>query len=169
VVNTQVGMAPRQHVVHRGHDYWGRAILEHRERASSEERAGALWGSIGNDRSFWFTRPSLLNLLHDVGFTSVFECYVPALPERLADRLTLVALKGTRLEIHSAPPTPAAAAPRWPEGAATRVHPAQRWFYGPWRAFTRFVPPGVKHLLARTLGYGRGLTRSSERSGPPRD
>ena len=54
------------------------------------------FNSLDNEKSFWFTRPSLLNLLHCVGFTTVPE---NRRPHRVGiDRIMFVALKGTRVE-----------------------------------------------------------------------
>ena len=44
-----------------------------------------------------------LRLLHNAGFTSVFECHVPFEPLKYEHRLTLVAMKGTREQISTYP------------------------------------------------------------------
>ncbi len=52
---------------------------------------------------FWFTKDSLVTLLVDVGFTSVFECHAPLEPSKPGDRITLVACKGSPVKISTYP------------------------------------------------------------------
>lgn len=86
-----------------GKTYWGRPYVEHAPTASPEEKAQNLWASLDNAQSFWLTRASLLNALAHAGFTSVFECHVPAEATKPADRITLVACKGAPQALQSAP------------------------------------------------------------------
>jgi SAM-dependent methyltransferase len=51
------------------------------------------WASLGNRRSFWLTKPSLVNALADAGFTSVMEIHFPAMNDMAADRVTVAAFK----------------------------------------------------------------------------
>lgn len=76
-----------------GRKYWGRLFAEHSDRATAEERLKKPWASLDNPKSFWLTRPSLYNLLSHSGFTSIYECHVPAEPEKPLDRITLLAIK----------------------------------------------------------------------------
>ena len=63
-----------------------------------------MWASLDNETSFWLTRPSFLNLLDDVGFTSAHAALVPAVsPGSYSDRETIVAMKGTAVELASMP------------------------------------------------------------------
>ena len=59
--------------------------------------------SIDNTWSFRLTQRSLAGLLHDVGFTSVLECHAPLEPGKAADRITVVALKGTPVLLSTYP------------------------------------------------------------------
>ena len=59
--------------------------------------------SLNNAKSFWFTRESLIKLMNDVGFTSVYECCVPLEPMKPKDRLTLVALKRDKVKVLTYP------------------------------------------------------------------
>lgn len=57
--------------------------------------------SLENEKSFWFTKYSLLNILINAGFHSVYECVVPRGGGRQSfdDRMTIVALKNPFEEI----------------------------------------------------------------------
>jgi hypothetical protein len=90
-------------------------FLEHRDDETEEEKKKKLWSSADNPKSFWLTKPSLNNLLSRVGFTSVYECHNPPEIDKPADRLTLVAFKGRRVELLSAPLMSSRAEERWPE------------------------------------------------------
>jgi hypothetical protein len=98
-------------------EYWGKTYRED----ISMDRA-----SIDNPESFWPTRASLFNLLADVGFTTVSEVHVPAIPEvdSWRDHIVVVATKGA--------PQPAFDPPEratWPERLPLNAHPTQglRW------------------------------------------
>ncbi|MDQ3728727.1 MAG: class I SAM-dependent methyltransferase [Actinomycetota bacterium] len=92
------------------------------------ETKGA-WASIGNRSSFWPTKASLLNLLTNVGFTSVMEVLAPPVIEidGAADGTFLVATKGASIEVLAAPPAAAERyhTSRWPENHTFEAHPAQ--------------------------------------------
>lgn len=94
VIDTHVALEARESVEHRGRTYHGRSFREHDDDASGADKESALWASLDNPHSFEFTRPSLYNLLADVGFTSVYECQVPQEPDKPATRATFVAIRG---------------------------------------------------------------------------
>lgn len=94
VFDTFVGFGRLQRFEHSGQKYWGRVIREHLPQSSKEERLADKWASLDNPESVWITRNSLYNLLHDVGFTSAYECNLPTELSKPADRLTVVAVKG---------------------------------------------------------------------------
>jgi 2-polyprenyl-3-methyl-5-hydroxy-6-metoxy-1,4-benzoquinol methylase len=102
VIDTHIGAAERSHL-YKGKTYWGSAYAEHALEATPEHKAKQLWASIDNPASFWFTRPSLLNALTHVGFTSIYECHTPPEPQKPADRVTLVAIKGSRQKLLCSP------------------------------------------------------------------
>ena len=95
-------LGPMEARTHSGREYWGRSWLEHPEETTVEQRHQAGWASLDNPRSFWFTRPSLVNLLADAGFASVLEAQAP----RLAyppDRVTLLALGSGGQDLRAVP------------------------------------------------------------------
>ena len=103
VVDTHVSLDAEVQTSHRGRTYRGRVHVEHPGGASAEEKEQRLWASLDNERSFFPTRASLLAALTDAGFTSIYECHVPFEPAKANDRVTLLAIKGRRVELESAP------------------------------------------------------------------
>jgi SAM-dependent methyltransferase len=97
VVDTAVGSRSGETHHHAGRAYRGRRLVEHDPDSTPEERLRALWSSLDNTSAFALTRPSLETLFASNGFTSVYECHVPAEPAKEADRVTLLALKGARV------------------------------------------------------------------------
>lgn len=115
VLDTHVSLVDEVSHTFGGEQYWGSDFREHGEEETDEERKQKLWASADNPKSFWLTKPSLNNLLARVGFTSVYECHNPPEADKPADRVTLVALKGERAELLSAPLMRGRAEDRWPE------------------------------------------------------
>ena len=89
-------MRDRATVTWEGRKYYGFIFKEHSSGDSAAVKAGRAWASLDNETSFWFTKPSLLNLLWDVGFTSTFELLSPQGFGIYADRITLGAAIGER-------------------------------------------------------------------------
>lgn len=120
IIDTHVALTPLLSVENNGRKYWGKLDREHPDDTSQEERAEKLWASWDNPTSFLFTRPSLINMLSRAGFSSIFECFIPAhinfgspgVEHR--DRCTFVAQKGESKTLIT---SPAANALRedWPE------------------------------------------------------
>ena len=110
LVETQMGVAARERVEFEGRIYEGVWYGE------DVAQPGA---SLDNRRSFWPTKASLLNLLADVGFTSVAEVLNPYVPNLAAyrDHTLLVAFKGEPMRDDRGD--------RWPQRLPKMVHPAQ--------------------------------------------
>ncbi|MGY1643913.1 class I SAM-dependent methyltransferase [Geodermatophilus sp. SYSU D00703] len=88
VIDTHVSLNPSTSIQYRGRTYHGHRVPEPHahymgpdvdgDHALREEfQPQLLWGSLRNDSSFHFSRPSLVNALQDVGFSSVYECFTP--------------------------------------------------------------------------------------------
>lgn len=110
IVETQVSLKPARSVSYAGETYWGRYYDE-----GSGTDPGA---SFGNARSFWFTEPSLLNLLASNGYTSVARVAMPVVSTLASyrDHVVLIAARGQ----------PAGRPPqRWPERLPALAHPQQ--------------------------------------------
>lgn len=89
--------------------YYGISYIEHNKNESQEEKAKKLWASWDNEQSFIFTRPSLINLLSNTGFSSVYECFTPAHMNfgnsgiQFDNRCTFVAIKGNKQNLFTSP------------------------------------------------------------------
>jgi len=88
IIETQVSLSPKREVAYGGHTYWGMDYPEDTTLPAA---------SIENETSFWLTKPSLLNLLTHVGFSSVAEAHIPNIASLAAfeDHVALLA-KGAR-------------------------------------------------------------------------
>jgi SAM-dependent methyltransferase len=103
VLDTHVAPAAVERVEHAGLVFEGESKREHDSGDDADTKRARLGASLDNPRSFWFTKPSLLRLLRHVGFTSVHECHVPIECDKRADRVTLVAVKGSETRLSSYP------------------------------------------------------------------
>ncbi|HUG36201.1 MAG TPA: class I SAM-dependent methyltransferase [Candidatus Limnocylindrales bacterium] len=103
VIDTHVSLAPQETVAHRGRTYMGTRVREHDDEDPEPLRRTRELRSIDNTFSFHFATRSLIRLLVDLGFTSVFECHVPLEPLKPANRVTLVARKGRPVTISTYP------------------------------------------------------------------
>lgn len=124
ILDTQIALRASMTSNWRDFTYRGRRVPEHRPGSSPEQKLGRSRASIDNPMSFWPTRPSLCNLLADVGFSAVAEARMPRRRTRLGDRILLVAVKGIPLEPRSSPPL--TTRERWPERERLRASPRQR-------------------------------------------
>jgi len=128
---------------HGGRSYHGAAVFEHADDASDDERRRLGLASAGNPRSFWLTKPSLINLLADSGFTTVTEQLFPRGETWHADRVTLLALKGPEPEVVGMPGARGAPRPRWPERERTAREPAYNLWSRLHAKVTRKKPIGT--------------------------
>jgi len=125
IIDTHFGISANRSYNHKGLEYQGWSYPEHPPEASKEERLKWLWASLDNEKSFWFTRPSLFNLLARSGFSSVYACQNPAVPGSWADRDTLAAVKGTEQDLFSTPNFDNSPHAVWPEVSPVGPHPTQ--------------------------------------------
>ncbi len=122
LIDTHVALKPMEHIVHDSEAYWGTTYVEHAPGASDKDKAEALWASADNDTSFWYTRPSLINLLEKTGFSSVYECFTPAHLNfrkpglESKDRCTFVAVKGDICDLNTSPAANGLKE-KWPENS----------------------------------------------------
>lgn len=122
VIDSHVSLSPSTTVAFDGSNYHGEMRTEHSTLESAEIKLSRTWSSFGNDVSFVLTRPSLVNLLQHLGFSSVYECFnpphlnfgEPGIEHR--DRCTLVASKGRKLNLITSP-TANELEEDWPEGS----------------------------------------------------
>lgn len=94
-------LGPPVAYAHGGNTYRGRDYREFDPESRHEDRLKAVWSSLDGRPSFWPTKASLFNLLERTGFSSVMEVRMPVWRGMPADRITLVAVKGSAVD-----PTP---------------------------------------------------------------
>jgi SAM-dependent methyltransferase len=145
VFDTHVGLTDRVEHVWNDKSYRGFAFVEHEQGAAPAKKLEFLWASLDNPTSFWPTRSSLFNMLLHAGFTSVYECQVPAEADKPSDRLTLLAFKGTPVALRSLPNSKDRAAAEWRENPRPQPHPDQR----PFAHLRRSVPEPLRRLVRR--------------------
>jgi SAM-dependent methyltransferase len=115
IIDTNVGLRADSSISWEGHSYQGFVYKEHSPHDAPDVKAGRKWASLHNETSFWFTKPSLLNLLRDVGFTSSFEVLNPKSFADYSDRLTFAATIGERQHSRMSPELSLTPEPDWPE------------------------------------------------------
>jgi len=151
VFESYVSIKDEAGVEFRGRRYWGRYYREHDEDASAKTKERDLFASIDNVRSFWLTLPSLLNLLTDSGFSTVYDALVPRYPAQMADRPTLIAVKGAAHEVMSSPITADFDLGHQPENHKAEFHPAQIEHGWAHRTAKRVLPQPVKDAIKPLL------------------
>ena len=114
IIDTHVSVIPNIKLTYEDHPYWGWYFEEHPPGTSAIQKVSKLWASLDNDKSFWFTRPSLVNFLNRCGFSTIVENMHPALANRANDRAGFIALPGVPVPYHSAP-SKSAQPPPWRE------------------------------------------------------
>ncbi|MFH1278447.1 MAG: class I SAM-dependent methyltransferase [Candidatus Eisenbacteria bacterium] len=103
IIDTFISPLGDEEAEYGGRVYSGRKVREHEDGDSAEVRRGRVLRSLDNTFAFRFTRDSLVRVLSDVGFTSVYECLAPPEPLKPPDRITLVAHKGAGVRISTYP------------------------------------------------------------------
>jgi SAM-dependent methyltransferase len=148
IIDTHIALAPETNVTIDGETYSGRYFVEHRQDATDAEKAASLWASADNTTSFWFTRPSLVNIMQRAGFSTVYECFTPAHLNygrpglECPDRGTFVGVKGSPVKLAT---SPAANGIRedWPEGTLAYAPPPPRLLRAATRLGRLIGLPGV--------------------------
>jgi hypothetical protein len=102
------------------------------------------WASLDHETSFWMTKPSLLNLLRDVGFTMMLEVFRPASFFDFSDRVTLAAIKGVPQEISICREAPE---PDWPEHLDLPAQPGQAHHFVPLAPLWKRIGRKVRRTL----------------------
>lgn len=109
VIDTHIALESANYYLKGNDKYWGMRFHEHNENDTQMKKTKNLWASWDNNESFWFTRPSLINILNKTGFTSVYECFTPSHLNfgkpgiEHSDRCTFVAVKGKRCNLVTSP------------------------------------------------------------------
>lgn len=104
LIDTHIALNPEESFEYDGVTYYGKYYTEHDHGMTPEERRRRGWASLDNERSFWFTRDSLVLALRNAGFSSVTESLFPYIPLQQPDRFMFIAHKGVRQNLLTAPP-----------------------------------------------------------------
>jgi SAM-dependent methyltransferase len=155
IIDTFISLEGRNAVDIDGVERRGHFYGEHDPNESAKEREGKLWASLDNDASFWFTEPSLMNMLAAAGFTSVIDVLEPYMPRNLRDRKTYVAVKGERATVLSSEATENASRDEHAEGPNLLVDASQTPRGPIFIAAKRMLPQSVKNAIKpglRALG-----------------
>lgn len=102
IIDTHISLFPDKYISFKGKRYYGADWREHSADDDEETKLNRLWSSLDNNLSFWFTRPSLINLLYNIGFTSIYECFNPPI-KGYKDRCTFVAMRRKPVELKTSP------------------------------------------------------------------
>jgi 2-polyprenyl-3-methyl-5-hydroxy-6-metoxy-1,4-benzoquinol methylase len=158
VFDTYISVTKERSVPYKGSERWGRSIREHDPTTTAQERVAAdPWASLDNLNSFWMTRSTLLNLLIQAQFTSIYECYVPVEVKKPLDRITYVAVKGRRQEVISTPVLNTET-PLLPEDFQPSISDRQLRFAEGSRRLSHLIPPGIR-ATAKTFLRSVGLMK----------
>ena len=145
VIDTHVALEAKEQVLYDGDVYWGNIYHEHSDHDTPEEKARRLLASIDNMTSFWFTRPSLINIFSKAGFSSIYECFAPAHLNfgkpgiECYNRCTFVGVKDVTCKLITAPPA----------NSLLEVWPEQSLAYGPDMETQDKPKPLFKQLLLK--------------------
>lgn len=138
IIDTSISIEAAESVSYKGKKYYGHTWREHKESDTEETKLKRLWRAFGNDISFRFTRPSLINCLSHLGFSSVYECFNPPHLNfgkpgiENEHRCTFLAIKKQECELHTSPMTNHFKE-YWPEGSLSYTNkkkeftPATQW------------------------------------------
>jgi hypothetical protein len=125
IIDTHVALQEKSSFSWLGRNYFGALYREHSAQDTPNAKSRRTCASLDNNDSFWLTKPSLLNLLRDTGFSSVSEILRPKSFADFADRMTFAAIKGEPQRIAMSPELLRIAEPDWPEGSPLPPHPSQ--------------------------------------------
>jgi 2-polyprenyl-3-methyl-5-hydroxy-6-metoxy-1,4-benzoquinol methylase len=103
IVDTRITLQPNAQVAYKDKIYSGRKGDEHRATDSKESKLARLWASLDNVDNFYLSRATLCNALAHAGFTSIYQCNIPAEPDKPADRIAFIAIKGEPVQLINAP------------------------------------------------------------------
>ncbi len=145
VIDTHIALEAIERFDYNDKVYWGKVYREHPDDSTEDEKAKRLWASADNPTSFWFTRASLVNILREAGFSSVYECFTPAHLNfgepgiEHQDRCTFVAIKDDKCNLVTSP-TANSLAEDFPENSLQ---------YTPGTKTHDSTPPLYRRLISR--------------------
>jgi len=157
VIDTFVALSSQISVEIDGNTYHGHVYKEHDETDSDEEKNKKLWASLDNNASFWFTVPSLMNLLSRAGYSSSFDVMTPNMPGNFLDRKTYVAIKKPSIRVLTSDLTDRYERMDIAEGINSRFDPSQIRRGKLFKTAKQLLPQSVKNAIKPTLRLFRLL------------
>ena len=103
IIDTNISLRPTCYVSYNGMTYEGHINYEHGKDDPDSLVKARLAHSLTKEPSFLFTRQSLYCALYEMGFSSVYECYVPLEVSKPQFRITMAAMKSSKVKISSYP------------------------------------------------------------------
>ncbi len=154
IVDTRITLTPKTSRIYNNNTYFGATGDEHDPQDSEETKLSRLWASLSNIENFYLSGPTVCNLLSDVGFTTVFQLNIPAQPDKPADRVTFVALKGAAEQLLTAPLMAARSRDRMPEHARRE----NSLVVDALRLISKPLPRSIRRFGKKLIGRDNKLT-----------
>lgn len=154
IVDTRLTLKAKMSLSYDRKLYYGTRGEEHDATDSAQTKKTRLGASLDNNDNFWLSRPTIYNLLSDAGFTSVFECHIPAEPKKPANRMTFIGIKGSPCRLLNAPLMAAQPLDRMPE-RPLRENSVPFDFV---RSASHLLPRRARRIGKRLLGLENPLT-----------
>ncbi len=151
ILDTFIALSSQSSVDVRGVTRHGHVYGEHDPSETEEDRRKKLWASLDNESSFWFTEPSLMNMLSSAGFSTLTEVLLPSMPGGMGDRKTYLAVKGKKVDILSSEPTQRAVQAEVPEGPNRNVDASQTPRGPLFHIAKRVLPQPIKDVIKPVL------------------
>jgi hypothetical protein len=156
IIDTVISLNPSLTISHKGREYTG-SIKETdpKRQLRGREEWKRNWARDDGDMSsrFVFTRPSLINFLSHVGFSSIYECFNPPHINfgkpgiESKSRCTFVAIKGEQCKLETSPAANNLKED-WPEDSLIYAYePGYR------KIIRKLTPPVLWTLLRRIYWY----------------
>lgn len=154
IVDTRITLRPKEYVTYKNVSYHGVRGDEHDAGDSGSTKLARVWASLDNVDNFYLSRATLCNALTRAGFTSVFECNIPAVPNLPEDRLVFVAIKGQLSPLACSPMMDSMRQEDMPE-KPFREHSK---LVNVIRAMSRLLPRRSRRMIKRVVGLENKLT-----------
>jgi hypothetical protein len=103
IIDTHIALSSDKKVDYRKIPYFGAYAKEFKKGLSKEKKEKLSWNALDNEKSFLFSKKSLLKFLHNTGFSSIFECHVPFEYIKPDDRVTFLAIKRDGIKLRTYP------------------------------------------------------------------
>jgi len=154
IVDTRVTLHPNMQVSYKGRAYSGRKGDEHGATDSHETKLARLWASLDNVDNFYLSRATICNALSHAGFTTVHQCLIPAEPDKPADRIAFIGVKGEPVRLFNAPLMESRARDDMPERPRREFSVTA----GAIRSMSHLLPIGMRKLGKRLIRRENKLT-----------